>query len=182
MCGMALELKTTSAVEEDNHELSDMTRRFWIGAALALPVFLLAMAHMIPSLGHESRVMGDTLRWIQFVLAIQLLNFHLKDGGKWPMDNHGFLARSRNACLCGVHMDTGKPAACGKVTLLAECFGICGGLRPGLPCDCVFFGKWVARCGRIGCNPPGAGPALPMSGSFPFFRRKGSSRQETFSR
>jgi Cu+-exporting ATPase len=46
-----------------------MTRRFWIGAALALPVFLLAMAHMIPSLGHQSRMMGDTSRWIQFVLA-----------------------------------------------------------------------------------------------------------------
>ena len=52
-CGMALELKTVSAGngEEDNAELDDMTRRFWIGAALTLPVFLLAMAHMIPALG-----------------------------------------------------------------------------------------------------------------------------------
>jgi Cu+-exporting ATPase len=54
ICGMTLELKTVSAVEEENHELTDMTRRFWIGAALALPVFLLAMAHVIPSMGHES--------------------------------------------------------------------------------------------------------------------------------
>jgi len=53
-CGMTLDLKTTSAIEEDNHELTDMTRRLWIGAALALPVFLLAMAHLIPALGHEN--------------------------------------------------------------------------------------------------------------------------------
>ena len=55
-CGMALEPKTISAKEEENPELANMTRRFWIGAALALPVFLLAMAHMIPSLRHESWV------------------------------------------------------------------------------------------------------------------------------
>ena len=68
-CGMALEPKTISAKEEENPELANMTRRFWIGAALALPVFLLAMAHMIPSLRHESWAMGDTSRWIQFALA-----------------------------------------------------------------------------------------------------------------
>ena len=68
-CGMTLELKTTSAVEEESPELADMTRRFWIGAALALPVFLLAMAHLIPASGHESWVMGDTSRWIQFLLS-----------------------------------------------------------------------------------------------------------------
>ncbi len=57
-CGMALEPKTMSAVEAENPELADMTRRFWIGGALALPVFLLAMAHAIPSLAHESWAMG----------------------------------------------------------------------------------------------------------------------------
>ena len=68
-CGMALEPKTVSAVEEANPELIDMTRRFWMGAALALPVFVLAMAHMIPALRHENWVMGDTSRWIQFALS-----------------------------------------------------------------------------------------------------------------
>jgi hypothetical protein len=38
-CGMALGPKTMSAAEEENPELADMTRRFWIGGALALPVF-----------------------------------------------------------------------------------------------------------------------------------------------
>src|ERR1700693_768930 len=53
ICGMTLEPKTVSAVEEENNELTEMTQRFWIGAALALPVFLLAMAHLIPVLGHK---------------------------------------------------------------------------------------------------------------------------------
>jgi len=52
-CGMTLEPKTVSAVEKENPELTDMTHRFWIGGVLALPVFLLAMAHLIPALGHE---------------------------------------------------------------------------------------------------------------------------------
>ena len=49
-CGMALEpmSPTAGADDEENTELRDMTRRFWIGAALTLPVFVLAMAHLIP--------------------------------------------------------------------------------------------------------------------------------------
>ncbi len=69
ICGMALEPLTGSADEEENSELTDMTRRFWIGAALALPVFLLAMAHMIPSLSHDSWATGDVSRWVQFILS-----------------------------------------------------------------------------------------------------------------
>jgi P-type Cu+ transporter len=70
-CGMALELKTVTATpsEEENAELTDMTRRLWMGGALALPVFLLAMAHLIPPLRHEDWVMGDASRWTQFALA-----------------------------------------------------------------------------------------------------------------
>ena len=43
ICGMALEPLTVSAESGPNHELIDMTRRFWIGAALALPVLALEM-------------------------------------------------------------------------------------------------------------------------------------------
>jgi Cu+-exporting ATPase len=45
---MALEPMTPVAGEEDDTELRDMRRRFWIAAALTLPVFLLAMLPMIP--------------------------------------------------------------------------------------------------------------------------------------
>ncbi len=47
ICGMSLEPETVS-LDEDTHELDDMTRRFWISAALALPLLVIAMADMIP--------------------------------------------------------------------------------------------------------------------------------------
>jgi Cu+-exporting ATPase len=68
ICGMALEPKTISATTaEDDSELTDMTRRLWIGAALTFPVFVLAMSHLIPSA--PEWMSGDTSRWIQFVLT-----------------------------------------------------------------------------------------------------------------
>jgi Cu+-exporting ATPase len=66
-CGMALEPKAVSGEPEDDGELRDMTRRFWVGAILALPVFVLAMAHMFPGAPHW--FMGDASRWLQFVLS-----------------------------------------------------------------------------------------------------------------
>ena len=50
ICGMALEPMSPSAVADDHGELDDLTRRFWIGALLTLPVFLLAMGEMVPGL------------------------------------------------------------------------------------------------------------------------------------
>ncbi len=44
ICGMALEPLVVTANSGANHELADMTRRLWIGAALAIPVLILAMA------------------------------------------------------------------------------------------------------------------------------------------
>jgi P-type Cu+ transporter len=85
ICGMTLELKTVSAVEEENHELTDITRRFWIGTALALPVFLLAMAHLIPALGHRGWVMGDTSRWLQFALSTPVVLW-----AGWPFFERGW--------------------------------------------------------------------------------------------
>jgi len=68
ICGMALEPKSIVAEkEEDKTELRDMTRRFWIGAALTLPVFLLAMSHLVPSA--PAWLSSDLSRWIQFVLS-----------------------------------------------------------------------------------------------------------------
>ena len=67
ICGMALEPKTVSAGPEDDAELRDMTRRLWIGGALTVPVFALAMFHLVPAYSH---VAGSSLsRWVQFVLS-----------------------------------------------------------------------------------------------------------------
>jgi Cu+-exporting ATPase len=48
ICGMALEPRVASAEEAPNVELIDMTRRFWISAALSVLVFAIAMSEMIP--------------------------------------------------------------------------------------------------------------------------------------
>src|SRR5205085_5016918 len=46
ICGMALEPRAVTLGEEKNEELDDMTRRFWIAAALTAPVVVLGMAEM----------------------------------------------------------------------------------------------------------------------------------------
>jgi P-type Cu+ transporter len=72
ICGMALEpISPTVAADDDNdRELRDLTRRFWIGAFLALPVLLLAMGEMIPALKEVVRAVEPrTSLWIQFVLS-----------------------------------------------------------------------------------------------------------------
>jgi Cu+-exporting ATPase len=46
ICGMALEPRTVTASEEENPELRDMTRRFWVSAVLTAPLFAIAMAGM----------------------------------------------------------------------------------------------------------------------------------------
>ena len=68
ICGMTLEPKTPIGhSEEDNAELRDMTRRFWIGAVLSLPVFVLGMAHVFPNA--PTWVASDWSRWLQFLLS-----------------------------------------------------------------------------------------------------------------
>jgi Cu+-exporting ATPase len=84
ICGMALELKTASVDSaEDNSELIDMSRRFWVGAALTLPVFLLAMSHLVPAA--PSWLAGDASRWIQFVLSTPVVFW-----AGWPFFKRGW--------------------------------------------------------------------------------------------
>ncbi|MBO6783971.1 MAG: HAD-IC family P-type ATPase, partial [Alphaproteobacteria bacterium] len=67
-CGMALEPMTFSAEAEPNHELIDFTRRMWIGAVFAVPLFLMAMGDMLPFLSFHAWL-GAGFGWTQFVLA-----------------------------------------------------------------------------------------------------------------
>jgi Cu+-exporting ATPase len=67
ICGMALELLTVTAESGPNHELSDMTRRFWIGLVLAVPVVVLEMGGHITGL---TMMLGQQLsNWLQLLLA-----------------------------------------------------------------------------------------------------------------
>ena len=68
-CGMALEPRTVSLEEEENPELADMTRRFWIGLVLTLPVFFLAMSEMIPGQPVEQVLSPSVMSWVQLALA-----------------------------------------------------------------------------------------------------------------
>ena len=68
ICGMALEPEIVAADSGPSHELLDMTRRFWIGLALTVPVFLLEMgAHLVPGLHHL--VPQSVSVWVQLALA-----------------------------------------------------------------------------------------------------------------
>ena len=86
-CGMTLELKTVAVGVDgaNTAELSDMTRRLSVGAALALPVFILAMAHLIPVLGRQPWVKGNASRWIQFALATPTVWW-----AGWPLLHRGW--------------------------------------------------------------------------------------------
>jgi Cu+-exporting ATPase len=67
ICGMALEPELVSADSGPNPELADMTRRFWIGLVLTLPVFALEMgAHLTGAHGFVPQPWSNL---IQFALA-----------------------------------------------------------------------------------------------------------------
>lgn len=67
ICGMALEPLEVTADSGPNPELVDMTRRFWIGLALSVPVMALEMGGHLTNL-HQ--LLGQQLsNWIQLVLA-----------------------------------------------------------------------------------------------------------------
>ncbi|HSU87163.1 MAG TPA: heavy metal translocating P-type ATPase [Chthoniobacterales bacterium] len=83
ICGMALEPRNIVAGDEENIELRDMTRRFWIGAILSLPVFILAMGHMVPSA--RVWVESDWSRWTQFILSTPVVLW-----AGWPFFQRGW--------------------------------------------------------------------------------------------
>jgi Cu+-exporting ATPase len=69
ICGMALEPMTISAVEEENPELTDMSRRFYVGVALTIPLLIVAMGAMLP--GSIGRTISSIpyRPWIEMLLA-----------------------------------------------------------------------------------------------------------------
>ena len=68
-CGMALEARTVTLTEEKNPDLDDMTRRFWLGAALSLPVLLVAMSDMAPGQLLHRIASPRELTWFQFLFS-----------------------------------------------------------------------------------------------------------------
>ena len=72
ICGMVLEPQA-SETDEDNAELKDMTRRFWVSAALAIPVLISAMgAEFWPE--QMAEIIDPRLRqWLEMVVATPVI-------------------------------------------------------------------------------------------------------------
>src|SRR5580658_3177697 len=69
ICGMALEPRTVTATKEENPELRDMTRRFWVSAALTAPLFAIAMAGMFSKMRLPEPFSGASLPALELALA-----------------------------------------------------------------------------------------------------------------
>jgi len=90
ICGMALEPELVTADADPNPELADMSRRFWIGLVLALPVLALEMGGHLVDL-HRFLPMGASA-WIQFALASPVVLW-----AGWPFFERGWASlRTRN--------------------------------------------------------------------------------------
>lgn len=118
ICGMALEPELVSADSGPSPELADMTRRFWIGLVLSLPVIVLEMGgHLFPAL-HHMVPLERSIR-IQLVLATPVV---LWVG--WPFFARGWASlRTRNLNMFTlIAMGTG----------VAWIYSVVGALAPGL--------------------------------------------------
>lgn len=84
ICGMALEPLIATPADGASPELYDMTRRFWIGAALALPMVALEMAAQVPAVGLHRHLSPSVSMWIEFALGTPVVLW-----AGWPLLERG---------------------------------------------------------------------------------------------
>jgi len=85
ICGMALEPEEVQLEEPENHELSDMTRRFLVSTVLTVPLFLLAMSDLIPGMPIQQMLSHFWLSGLQVLLATPVVIW-----GGYPFFVRGF--------------------------------------------------------------------------------------------
>ena len=85
ICGMALEPQTVGAGEGPDPELVDMTRRFWIGLVLTLPLLAFVMGDMLPGQPLRHLIPGRFSAWLQLVLATPVVLW-----AGWPFFQRGW--------------------------------------------------------------------------------------------
>ncbi|MBS0526350.1 MAG: cadmium-translocating P-type ATPase [Proteobacteria bacterium] len=90
ICGMALEPADISAEAPPNEELTDFTRRFWIGLAISLPVVVLEMGGHLFDL--ESLIPAHRSAWLQLVLATPVVLW-----AGWPFFARGWASIRRRS-------------------------------------------------------------------------------------
>lgn len=79
ICGMALEPRTVSLAEEENQELKDMRRRFWVSAVLTIPSLVIGMSELIPGAPLQRLLSPNVAAWVQLVIASPVILW-----GGWP--------------------------------------------------------------------------------------------------
>jgi Cu+-exporting ATPase len=84
LCGMALEPRTAE-VEAEDHELKAMSLRFWVSAALSLPLLILAMGHDLYPAAMSGFLEARSLQWLQLTLATPVVLW-----GGWPFFVRGW--------------------------------------------------------------------------------------------
>jgi len=117
ICGMALEPRTPSADSGPNRELIDMSRRFWVGAALAVPVLALEMGRHL--FGIDQIVPRAWNPWAQFALATPVVLW-----AGFPFFERGYrslLTRNLNMFTL-IALGTGVAWAYSVVALIAPGF------------------------------------------------------------
>jgi len=115
VCGMALEPLIVGAEEAANPELIDMTRRFWVSLVLTLPVFIVAMADMVPGVDLHQALGTRVDGWLQGLLATPVVLW----GGR-PFFQRGWLSvRTRRLNMFTlIALGTGVAYAYSVVALL----------------------------------------------------------------
>jgi P-type Cu+ transporter len=119
ICGMALEPRTIVAEEEENPELRDMTRRFWVVTILAIPLFLSAMAaEFVPELV-AGIIHPRTRQWLEFFVATPAVLW-----GGWPFFVRGW----RSVTTWNLNMFT----LIGLGVAIAWAYSVVGTVAPGI--------------------------------------------------
>lgn len=85
ICGMGLEPLQPTAEARVNPELRDMTRRFWVGVALALPMVILEMGGDVRALNFDQYVRPVASLWIELALCTPVVLW-----GGWPLLARGW--------------------------------------------------------------------------------------------
>ena len=84
VCGMTLE-PVTVTVDETNPELDSMTHRFWVSAALTLPLLGIMVSDILPSHVLQHLLKGQVLGWFEFAIATPVVAW-----GGWSFFQRGW--------------------------------------------------------------------------------------------
>ncbi len=119
ICGMALEPVEASLEEEPNHELIDMSRRFWWSLALTVPIFAFMVSEFLPGQPLQHAIPANLMTWIQFALATPVVLW-----GGWPFFVRGW------ASVVSRHLNMFTLIALGVGA--ANVFSVVATIAPGL--------------------------------------------------